>query len=80
MKLSGRGGENHSSYYIYDISSLRQRALYKEGIMILTGITGFVILIALLQVLLLPIANAQSSDSSVGAPGVYPARITYPLF
>jgi hypothetical protein len=47
--------------------------------MIVSGVTGFAILVALLQVFLLPIATAQSSDASAGAnytsPGVYPARI-----
>ena len=51
--------------------------------MILTGIIGFTLLITLLEVLL-PIAKAQSSDSSVSAnvtsPGVYPARILNPVF
>lgn len=64
-------------------SSPRRRIFYKEGIMILTGIIGFTLLITLLEVLL-PIAKAQSSDSSVGAnvtsPGVYPARILNPVF
>lgn len=57
--------------------SLPRRVLYQKGVMILAGIIGLGLTI--LITLLLPIANAQSSDSSVGAnvtsPGVYPARI-----
>ena len=60
-------------------SSLRQPVYSKELVMIISGVTGFAILVALLQVFLLPIASAQSSDASAGAnytsPGVFPARI-----
>lgn len=57
--------------------SLLGRVLYQKGVMILAGIIG--IALTLLLTLLLPIVDAQSSDSSVGpnvtSPGVYPARI-----
>jgi hypothetical protein len=57
--------------------SLLRRVFYQKGIMILAGIIGLALTI--LITLLLPIADAQSSDSSVGpnvtSPGVYPARI-----
>lgn len=58
-------------------SSHRQHVYSKELVMIVSGVTGFAILVALLQVFLLPIARAQSSDAGANytSPGVYPARI-----
>lgn len=66
---------NAAHYTFFGHSSFRQREL----VMLITGITGFAILAALLQVFLLPNASAQSSNPSDGtnytSPGVYPARI-----